>query len=66
MNCQQRRAAAAEKRRVERRAELITLAANVVADIAEQDPTLTGGTLILPSGEVMRLDADLLARGGNA
>jgi hypothetical protein len=66
MNRQQRRTAAAQKRRDERRAELIALASNVIADMAEQDPTLTGATLILPSGEMMRLDADLLARGGNA
>jgi hypothetical protein len=66
VNRQQRRATAAEKRRAERRSELITLAANVLADMAEQDSTLTGATLVLPDGEVMRLDADLLARGGRA
>ena len=58
MNRQQRRTAAAQKRRDERRAELIALASNVIADMAEQDPTLPGATLILPSGEMMHLGGE--------
>jgi hypothetical protein len=64
VNRAQRRAAASDKRRAERRAKLIALASDVVADMAEQDPSLTGATLVLPSGEMMYLDASLLKQGG--
>ena len=50
MNRAQRRAAAADKRRAERRA--IAVASDLVAGIAERDKTLAGATLIMPDGEM--------------
>ena len=62
MNRQQHRAAAAEKRKADRRAQTITLATQALAAVTE----LSGGTLIMPSGETLFLDAKALRRGGEA
>jgi hypothetical protein len=66
MNRQKRRAAAAEKRRAERRRDLIAFASSYIAAVAERDESLTGATLITPEGEMIRLDAAALKRGGRA
>jgi hypothetical protein len=64
VNRRQRRAQKAEKRKAQHRDEIITLAHRVLTERADRDVALTGGTLILPSGEMMFIDADLLRRGG--
>jgi hypothetical protein len=64
MNRQQRRAQQAEQRKARRGGEIITLAHRVLTERADRDGALTGGTLILPSGEMMFTDASLLRRGG--
>lgn len=69
MNRAARRAAAAKQRRTVttpppplERAAVVRL----VAAMAAEDPTMTGATLIEPSGEITFLDAELLRRGGSA
>jgi hypothetical protein len=66
VNRAQRRAAASDKRRANKRANTIAVASDLVAGIAEQDKTLAGATLILPDGEMIRLDAATLKHGGQA
>jgi hypothetical protein len=61
-----RRKQAAEKRREERRAKSLTLATQTLADIAKRNPTVAGGTVIMPSGETLYLDAQALKTGGKA
>ena len=56
MNRTARRAAAAEERKQSERDDLIKLAHAALA--ASDDPTVTGGTLILPTGEVVFISAD--------
>jgi hypothetical protein len=64
MNRRQRRA---EKRREQRRADLIALTHQALAHLADRDGTITGGTLILPSGETMFIPIEVAqGRGGNA
>jgi hypothetical protein len=66
MNRAQRRAQAAQRRREERRAKSLTLATQVLTDIAKRDNAVSGGTLIMPSGETLYLDAQALKDGGKA
>ena len=66
MNRAARRKQAAEKRREERRAKSLTLATQTLADIAKRNPTVAGGTVIMPSGETLYLDAQALKTGGKA
>lgn len=71
MNRTARRSAAATQRRQSAtkdpptpldRAAVVRLFAGMAAD----DPRISGGTLIEPSGEVSFLNAELLRRGGSA
>jgi hypothetical protein len=64
MNRRRRRAQQAEQRKAQRRGEIIALAHRILTERADHDGALIGGTLILPSGEAMFIDADLLRRGG--
>jgi hypothetical protein len=60
------------ERRAEERAErdrnrrLRRLALLAIADMAENDSTISGATLCLPDGSVEFIDAGLLRRGGTA
>jgi hypothetical protein len=61
-NRRQRRRAKALQRRSLARADLIRLA----AALAEIDSTVSGATIIMPSGEIEHLPADRLRSGGQA
>jgi hypothetical protein len=58
------RAQAQTKRDRDRRVR--GLALRTVAVLVEQDPTVSGFTIITPDGTVEYLDADMLRRGGRA
>jgi hypothetical protein len=67
LNRHSRRAEQAEDRKaIKRRGELIALAHQVIGELSDQDETVIGATLILPSGEVAYIDAAMLRRGGCA
>jgi hypothetical protein len=60
----ERRAAAQAKRDRDRRVR--GLALRTVAALVEQDPSVSGFTIISPNGSIEYLDADMLRRGGHA
>jgi hypothetical protein len=69
VNRQRRRTAERASRRID--AELTiapskAILVQVVAELAAEDPTVSGVTIIMPDGEVSFITADILRRPGRA
>jgi hypothetical protein len=71
MNRQQRRTAAAMRRRLASDGDIIVALdradlLRIVAGLVEADGTVSGATVITAYGQVSHVDAEMLRRGGNA